>query len=222
MYVNWCAWIYHGEVWAVWLLHICVQHHSTSVCICSCMYQRGVKVLIFVFIKRLSTHDLDLAVHGGPRMDYTLAKPLSFGGCCRDVWVDGRFAEVDVKNVCAFKIGAMHCIHGDDVYKLFELPANEEKTAEFCVAPLLSWFGISVWHVVFFVGAIFVWRVEQRLVELKVSSGDVLVVILFDVSVHEARFKVVFDFCVLAVDCVHVGCPFWIDDTTKFGGIVEW
>ena len=40
------------------------------------MFQRGVKVLIIVFInKRLSTHDLVLAVHGGPRLDRTLVKP---------------------------------------------------------------------------------------------------------------------------------------------------
>ena len=40
-----------------------------------CMFQRGFKVLIFVFInKRLSTHDLDLAVHGSPRLDRTLVK----------------------------------------------------------------------------------------------------------------------------------------------------
>jgi hypothetical protein len=37
---------------------------------------------------------------------------------------------------------------------LFELPANEETLAEFCVAPLIEWFGISVWHVIFFVRAI--------------------------------------------------------------------
>jgi len=42
----------------------------------SCMFQRGDKVVIFFFInKRLSTYDFDLAVHGGPRMDRTLAKP---------------------------------------------------------------------------------------------------------------------------------------------------
>jgi len=40
------------------------------------MFQRGVKVLIFVFIdKRLSTHDLDLAAHSGRRMDRTLVNP---------------------------------------------------------------------------------------------------------------------------------------------------
>ena len=48
-------------------------------------------------------------------MDRTLAKPLSFGGYCRDDLVDGRFAEVDVKNVCVFESSVMHCIHGDDV-----------------------------------------------------------------------------------------------------------
>ena len=55
-----------------------------------------------------------------------------------------------------FKLGVTHSIHGDDVYELFELPANEEIRAEFCVAPLIEWFGISVWHMVFFVGVIFV------------------------------------------------------------------
>jgi len=56
-----------------------------------------------------------------------------------------------------FELGVMHCIHGDGVNELLDLPADKEKTsAEFCVAPLISWFGVRVWHVVFFVGAIFV------------------------------------------------------------------
>ena len=61
-----------------------------------------------------------------------LSNPLSFGGCRRDVGVGVRrvirllcLAEVDVKNVCVFKFGVMHCIHGDDVYELFELPVDE-------------------------------------------------------------------------------------------------
>jgi len=41
------------------------------------MHQPGVKVLIFIFINEsLSTHDLNLAVHDGPRMDRTLVKPF--------------------------------------------------------------------------------------------------------------------------------------------------
>jgi len=44
----------------------------------------------------------------------------------------------------------MHCIHGDDVYELFELPADEERRAKFCAAPLIEWFGVSVWHVIKF------------------------------------------------------------------------
>ena len=39
------------------------------------MFRRGVKVLFCGFIKTLSTDDLCLAVHGGPRMDRTLVKP---------------------------------------------------------------------------------------------------------------------------------------------------
>ena len=60
-------------------------------------------------------------------------------------------------------------------------------------------------------------RVEQCLVKLKISSGDVDVVILFDVSVHKVRLKVVFDLGILAVGCVHVSCPNWIDYATEFG-----
>jgi len=90
------------------------------------MFQQGAKVLIVFIVKRLSTHDLDLAVHGGPRMNCTLAKPLSFGRCCRDLCrladaaVTSRLAEVDVKNVCVFELGVMHCIYGDDVNELLE------------------------------------------------------------------------------------------------------
>ena len=83
-----------------------------------------------------------------------LLNPLLFGGCRRDVGFNGSLAEVDVENVCVFELGAMHCIHGDKVYELFELPANEETLAEFCVAPLIEWFGVSVWHVIFFIRAI--------------------------------------------------------------------
>ena len=90
-----------------------------------------------------------------------LSNPLSFGRCRRDVGVGvGRairllcLVEVDVENVCEFELGVMHCIHGDKVYELFELPANEETLAEFCVAPLIEWFGVSEWHVIFFVSAI--------------------------------------------------------------------
>jgi len=147
------------------------------------MFQRGVKVLIVFINKRLSTHDLDLAVQGGPRMNCTLAKPLSFGGCCRDVWVDGRLAEVDIKNVCVFELGVMHCIYGDDVNELLDLPANEEKDAVFLVSPLMEWFAVIICYLDIFVWAIFVWRVvSQRLVELKVFSCDMQVVILLDVS----------------------------------------
>jgi len=92
-----------------------------------------------------------------------LSNPLSFGGCRRDVGVGvGRvirllcLAEVDVENVCVFKFGVMHCIHVDDVYELFELPADEEIRAIFGVAPLIKCFGISVWYVICIVGAIFV------------------------------------------------------------------
>ena len=62
---------------------------------------------------------------------------------------------------------------------------------------------------------------QQRRVEFKVSSVNVEVVIPFDVSVHEVRFKVVFDFSVLALSRLHVGCPHQIDYATEFGGIVE-
>jgi len=67
-----------------------------------------------------------------------LSNPLSFGGCYRDVRVGvGRairllcLGEVDIENVCVFKIGVMHCSHGDDVYELFELPADEETRAKY-------------------------------------------------------------------------------------------
>ena len=56
---------------------------------------------------------------------------------------------------------------------------------------------------------------------MKVSSGDVQVVILFDVSVHEVRVKVVFDFSVLTVGRLHVGCSHRIYYATEFGGKVE-
>jgi len=45
--------------------------------------------------------------------------------------VDGRFVEVDVNNVCMIELGVMRCVHGDDVNKLLEPPANEEKEAYF-------------------------------------------------------------------------------------------
>jgi len=67
-----------------------------------------------------------------------LSNRLSFSGCHCDGGVGvGRairllcLAEVDVENVCVFKFGVMHCIHGDDVYELFELPADEEIGAKF-------------------------------------------------------------------------------------------
>jgi len=105
------------------------------------------------------------------------------------------------------------------------LPMKEKKGCGFffLVSPLMEWFAVIIYYLGIFVWAIFVWRVvSQRLVELKVFSRDIQVVILLDVSIHEVRLKGLFDLRVLAVDCVHVGGPFWIDDTTKFGGIVEW
>ena len=56
---------------------------------------------------------------------------------------------------------------------------------------------------------------------MKVFSRAIQVVILLDVSIHEVRLKGFLELRVLAVDCIYVGCPFWIDDTTEFGGIVE-
>jgi len=77
--------------------------------------------------------------------------------------------------------------------------------------------------VVFFIRAVFerFVRVEQCLVKLKISGGDVDVVILLDVSVHKVRLKVVLDLGILAVSFVHVSCPHWIDYATESGGIVE-
>ena len=92
-----------------------------------------------------------------------LSNPLSFGGGRRDVGVGVRrvirllcLDEVDVENACVFVFGVMYSIHSDDVHELLELPADEEIRAIFGVAPLIKCFGISVWYVIFFVGAIFV------------------------------------------------------------------
>jgi len=52
-------------------------------------------------------------------------------------------------------------------------------------------------------------------------SRDVQAVLLFDVSVHEVRVKVVFDSRILSIVGVQGGCPFWIGDSTEFGGIVD-
>jgi len=49
-----------------------------------------------------------------------LLNPLSFGGCHCDVWVDGRFVEVYVKNVCVIELGV--------------IPADEE---ELCLCDVL-------------------------------------------------------------------------------------
>jgi len=97
------------------------------------------------------------------------------------------------------------------------LPMRKKDAVFFLVSPLMEWFAVIIYYLGIFVWAIFVWRVvSQRLVELKVFSRDIQVVILLDVSIHEVRLKGLFDLRVLAMDCVHVGCPFWIDDTTKF------
>ena len=54
----------------------------------------------------------------------------------------------------------------------------------------LLWFGgAGVWIVIFFVRAVFGGRVEQCLVKLEISSGDVEVVIPFDVFVHKVRLN---------------------------------
>ena len=141
--------------------------------------------------------------------------------------------EVDVENACVFIFGVMYSIHSDDVYELLELPADEQIDAVFAVAPLmkevLGWCKeMRCWGdlilVIFFIRAVFVGfeRVEQVLVKLKISGGDVDVVILLDVSVHKVRLKVVLDFGILAVCFVHVSCPHWIDYATESGGMVEW
>ena len=124
----------------------------------------------------------------------------------------------------------------DVVHELLELPADEEIDAVFDVAPLMKcWgdftegdkkkrcWGDFIRVVIFFVRAVFVGfvRVEQCLVKFKISSGDVDVVILLDVSVHKVRRKVVLDFGILAVSFVHVSCPHWIDYATESGGKVE-
>jgi len=134
-----------------------------------------------------------------------LSNPLSFGGGRRDVGVGvGRVIrllcldEVDVENAYVFVFGVVYCIHSDDVHELLELPADEEIDAVFRVAPLVKSGGAGVWIVIFFVGAVFGGRVEQCLVKLEISSGDVEVVIPFDVSVHKVRLKVVFG--ILRVD----------------------
>ena len=62
---------------------------------------------------------------------------------------------------------------------------------------LMKCWGDCIRDVVFFIRAVFVVRVEQCLVKLKISS-DVEVVIPFDVSVHKVRLKVVFG--ILRVD----------------------
>ena len=89
-------------------------------------------------------------------------------------------------------------LHSDDVHELLELPADEEIDTVFRVAPLVKSGGAGVWIVIFFVGAVFGGRVEHCLVKLEISSGDVEVVIPFDVSVHKVRLKVVFG--ILRVD----------------------
>ena len=116
-----------------------------------------------------------------------------------------------------FVFGVVYCIHSDNVHELLELSADEKIDAMFTVAPLMKCWDDCIRDVVFFIGAVFVVGVEQCLVKLKISSGDVEVVIPFDVSVHKVRLKVVFDFGILAVGCVHVSCPHWIDYATEFG-----
>ena len=143
-----------------------------------------------------------------------LSNPLSVGGDRRDVGVGVRrvirlvcLDEVDVQNACVFVFGVVYYIHSDNVHELLELPADEEVDAVFRVAPLMKSGGVSVWIVIFFIGAVFGGRVEQCLVKLQISSSDeeeVEVVISFDVSVHQVRLKVVFDLGILAVGCVHV------------------
>ena len=132
-----------------------------------------------------------------------LSNPLSFGGGRRDVGVGVRrvimlcLDEVDVENACVFVFGVVYCIHSDNVHELFELPADEKIDAIFTVAPLMKCWDDCIRDVVFFIRAVFVVRVEQCF-KLKISSGDVEVVIPFDVSVHKVRLKVVFG--ILRVD----------------------
>jgi len=60
---------------------------------------------------------------------------------------------VDVKNVCMFELGVMHCIHGDDVNELLYLPANEGKkdAVFFLVSPLMEWFAVIIYYLGIFV-----------------------------------------------------------------------
>ena len=62
------------------------------------------------------------------------------------------------------------------------LPMKEKKGCGFffLVSPLMEWFAVIIYYLGIFVWAIFVWRVvSQRLVELKVFSRDIQVVISF-------------------------------------------
>ena len=58
---------------------------------------------------------------------------------------------MDIKNVCVFELGVMHCIYGDDVNELLDLPANEEKDAVFLVSPLMEWFAVIICYLDIFV-----------------------------------------------------------------------
>ena len=149
-------------------------------CVCNFVHvsARSQGTDICLYYKRLSTHDL--AVHGGPWLDCTLVKPsvvwrvppwrrsrshlsLRSSAPC---WC-GHRERMRVQTWCDALHSWWWCL------RIVWAACRRVNSCEILNGDTDWGFGVSVWYVIFFVGAIFVWRVEQRLVELKVSSGDV-------------------------------------------------